>query len=326
MLEVPDTTGAFEIGGPEVLTYLEMMRRVAAIEGRTMLVVPVPLLTPRLSSRWLALVTDVDVQTGRSLIDSMSNEVVVHDDSIRSLVPFEPLAYDDAVLALSANGRSTHADDRTRGPHQRRGAAFRRLCGNTNQPTDSTHTARSAPRHAPQRGDCPDCGAASGHWPSCPRYPLRTDGRADGQRLGAARRCPRPRFAFRPAVSSPAVSLTAARPTGRAVAARRPLGLLRRRPERQPRQHGHLLGERADLTLQVSDPGLQHDVFHRQALRLGTPELDLAHTTEITLAHDVGTRSLQAARVQHPARTACRSTSQAPSRLRDHRMLTSKLG
>ncbi len=116
--------------------------------------------------------------------------------------------------------------------------------------------------------------------------------------------------------------ITAARPTSRAVAARRPLGLLRRRPERQPRQHGHLLGERADLTLQVRDPGLQHDVFHRQALRLGTPELDLAHTTEITAAHDADTRSPQAARVQHPAPTACRSTSQAPSQLRDHRMLT----
>ena len=58
-----------------------------------------PLLTPRLSSRWLALVTDVDVQTGRSLIDSMINEVVVHDDGIRTLVPFEPLTYDDAVRA-----------------------------------------------------------------------------------------------------------------------------------------------------------------------------------------------------------------------------------
>jgi uncharacterized protein YbjT (DUF2867 family) len=100
VLDAPDTAGrALEIGGPEVLTYLEMMRRVAAIEGRTMLVVPVPLLTPRLSSRWLALVTNVDVQTGRSLIDSINNEVVVHDNSIRSLVPFEPLAYDDAVLA-----------------------------------------------------------------------------------------------------------------------------------------------------------------------------------------------------------------------------------
>jgi hypothetical protein len=75
-----------------------MLRRVAAIEGRRMLVIPVPLLSPRLSSRWLSLVTDVDVQTGRSLIDSMTNEVVVRDDSIRRLVDFEPMDYDSAVL------------------------------------------------------------------------------------------------------------------------------------------------------------------------------------------------------------------------------------
>lgn len=90
---------AFDIGGPEVLAYVDMMRRVAVIEGRKMLVVPVPLLSPRLSSYWLSLVTDVDVQTGRSLIDSMSNEVVVRDDGIRALLPFEPMGYDDAVLA-----------------------------------------------------------------------------------------------------------------------------------------------------------------------------------------------------------------------------------
>lgn len=100
VLDVPEAAGrAFDIGGPEVLEYLTMMRRVAAIEGRRMVVVPVPLLTPQLSSRWLSLVTDVDTQTGRSLIDSMSNEVVVRDDAIRSLVPFEPMGYDDAVLA-----------------------------------------------------------------------------------------------------------------------------------------------------------------------------------------------------------------------------------
>jgi uncharacterized protein YbjT (DUF2867 family) len=89
---------AFDVGGPEVLEYVEMMRRVAAIEGRHLLIVPVPLLSPSLSSRWLSLVTNVDVQTGRSLIDSMSNEVVVRDDSIRRVVPFEPLGYDAAVL------------------------------------------------------------------------------------------------------------------------------------------------------------------------------------------------------------------------------------
>jgi uncharacterized protein YbjT (DUF2867 family) len=99
VLEVPEAVGrVFEIGGPEVLEYLQMLRRVAAIEGRPMLVLPVPLLTPSLSSRWLALVTNVDVATGRALIDSMSNEVVVRDDSIRSLVPFEPMDYDQAVL------------------------------------------------------------------------------------------------------------------------------------------------------------------------------------------------------------------------------------
>ncbi|MEJ7706109.1 MAG: NAD(P)H-binding protein [Nocardioidaceae bacterium] len=89
---------SFDVGGPEILQYVEMLRRVAAIEGRRLLVVPVPLLTPRLSSRWLSLVTTVDAPTGRSLVDSMSNEVIVRDDSIRRLVPFEPMDYDQAVL------------------------------------------------------------------------------------------------------------------------------------------------------------------------------------------------------------------------------------
>jgi uncharacterized protein YbjT (DUF2867 family) len=99
VLEAPEAEGrALDVGGPEVLEYLEMLTRVAEIQGRRLLIVPVPLLTPQLSSRWLALVTDVDVQTGRSLIDSMTNEVVVKDDAIRRIVPFEPMSYDDAVL------------------------------------------------------------------------------------------------------------------------------------------------------------------------------------------------------------------------------------
>lgn len=98
---------AFDVGGPDVLEYVEMMRVVSRIEGRTMIVVPVPLLTPSLSSRWLSLVTNVDVQTGRNLIDSMSNEVVVRDASIRELVPFEPMDYVDSVLqALGERARA----------------------------------------------------------------------------------------------------------------------------------------------------------------------------------------------------------------------------
>jgi len=100
VLEEPAAEGrTFEVGGPDVLAYVDMLRRVAVIEGRHLWVIPVPLLSPRLSSRWLSLVTNVDVPTGRSLIDSMSNEVVVRDRSIRELVDFEPMSYDEAVLA-----------------------------------------------------------------------------------------------------------------------------------------------------------------------------------------------------------------------------------
>ena len=56
-----------------------------------------PVLTPRLSSYWLALVTDVDVTTGRNLIDSMVTEVIVTDNSIRDIVPGEPIPYAEAV-------------------------------------------------------------------------------------------------------------------------------------------------------------------------------------------------------------------------------------
>jgi uncharacterized protein YbjT (DUF2867 family) len=93
----------FEIGGPDQLTYREMLQGVAlAMNGRKLPIVVVPLLTPGLSSRWLALVTDVDVTTGRNLIDSMSTEVVVRDTSIRQVVPGEPMTYAESVrLALA---------------------------------------------------------------------------------------------------------------------------------------------------------------------------------------------------------------------------------
>ena len=108
VLDVPETAGrAFDIGGPDVLEYGQMMRRLAALEGRKTVVIPVPLLTPSLSARWLSLVTDVDTQTGRALIDSMSNEVIVREDSIRQLVQFEPMDYDAAMLqALSERAKA----------------------------------------------------------------------------------------------------------------------------------------------------------------------------------------------------------------------------
>ncbi len=88
----------FEIGGPEAMTYLEMLQVAAEVSaGHRVPIVKMPVLTPRLSSYWLALVTDVDVTTGRNLIDSMGTEVVVTDFSIRDVVPGDPVPYAEAV-------------------------------------------------------------------------------------------------------------------------------------------------------------------------------------------------------------------------------------
>lgn len=95
----------FEIGGPEALTYLEMLQGASEVmHGRRKIIAPVPMLTPGLSSRWISFVTDVDATTGRNLIDSMDVEVVVTDDSIREVVPFEPMTYREAVERALAEG------------------------------------------------------------------------------------------------------------------------------------------------------------------------------------------------------------------------------
>jgi uncharacterized protein YbjT (DUF2867 family) len=106
VLVLPEAAGrVFEVGGPEILQYETMLRRVAAIERRRLTIVPVPLLSPRLSSLWLSLVTDVDTATGRALIDSMTNEAVVRDQSIRRLVPFHLMPYNAAVRQALAERR-----------------------------------------------------------------------------------------------------------------------------------------------------------------------------------------------------------------------------
>jgi hypothetical protein len=58
-----------------------------------------------LSSRWLAFVTDVDTRAGRNLIDSMVNEVIVRDHTIRDVVPFKTMGYDDSVRVALAERR-----------------------------------------------------------------------------------------------------------------------------------------------------------------------------------------------------------------------------
>jgi uncharacterized protein YbjT (DUF2867 family) len=109
VLDAPDALGrTFEIGGPEVLRYIDMLQRAAKLQGRRLPNVSVPMLSPGLSSGWLALVTDVDMATARNLIDSMTTEVIVRDYSIEQVVPGPTMGYDDAVrLALADRAAAT---------------------------------------------------------------------------------------------------------------------------------------------------------------------------------------------------------------------------
>ncbi|MFF9581076.1 SDR family oxidoreductase [Streptomyces achromogenes] len=96
---------AFDIGGPEVLTYLDMMRRYASVaELPRRLILPVPVLTPRLSSLWVGLVTPVPASIARPLTESLRHEVVCREHDIEQYVPSppgHPIGFDHAVrLAL----------------------------------------------------------------------------------------------------------------------------------------------------------------------------------------------------------------------------------
>jgi uncharacterized protein YbjT (DUF2867 family) len=102
LLGQPTSAGqSYDIGGPEVLRYMDMLHRTAKVLNRPLLVLPVPVLTPGLSARWLSFITSVDTETARNLVYSMTNEVVAKENAIRQLLPRELMPFDDSVrLAL----------------------------------------------------------------------------------------------------------------------------------------------------------------------------------------------------------------------------------
>src|SRR4051794_27338784 len=104
VLDKPEAYGrTYEIGGPEALTYAAMLQRVAGVRGKALPNLTVPVLTPQLSSLWLSLVTDVNFQVARTLVDSLSTEVVVSDRSIEQLVPGRTFTFEDSVRVALAD-------------------------------------------------------------------------------------------------------------------------------------------------------------------------------------------------------------------------------
>jgi uncharacterized protein YbjT (DUF2867 family) len=84
----PEVNDAFDIGGPDIFSYKVMMQKYAEAAGlRKRIIVPVPVMTPRLSSGWVGLVTPVPYTLARRLVASLKNEVVAKDDRIRKLIP-----------------------------------------------------------------------------------------------------------------------------------------------------------------------------------------------------------------------------------------------
>lgn len=98
VLDSAETRGeTFEIGGPDVLTYGEMVVRTGEMLNRPSVMIPVPILSPKLSAYWVDIVTDVPKEVARPLILGLKTRTVVEDDRIRSLVPVELTPFDEAV-------------------------------------------------------------------------------------------------------------------------------------------------------------------------------------------------------------------------------------
>jgi hypothetical protein len=96
-LDHSEVTGIVEIGGPDVLSYGDMMRTYARLRGLRRLMIPVPVLTPRLSSYWVNLVSPVPAGIARPLIEGLRNEVVVRDPGPAATFGLAPLPFAEAL-------------------------------------------------------------------------------------------------------------------------------------------------------------------------------------------------------------------------------------
>ena len=88
---------SFDIGGPDVLTYKEMLHKYAKVRGFKNWIYTVPVMTPKLSSYWLYFVTSTSYKLAVNLVDSMKMEVVARDNKLQQLLGIEPLTYEQAI-------------------------------------------------------------------------------------------------------------------------------------------------------------------------------------------------------------------------------------
>jgi hypothetical protein len=99
-ITIKETEGRdFDIGGIEVLTYLQMMKRYAKMLHKSIRIIIIPFLTPRLSSYWVDLITPVKASLARPLIDSLKHEATVKDNTIKKLIPIRLKTFEESIKA-----------------------------------------------------------------------------------------------------------------------------------------------------------------------------------------------------------------------------------
>lgn len=88
---------SFDVGGPDILTYQEMMEQYAKIRGLKIMIIGVPVMSPKLSSYWLYFVTSTSYRLAQNLVDSMSVEVITRDTRLQEILDIEPIHYKEAI-------------------------------------------------------------------------------------------------------------------------------------------------------------------------------------------------------------------------------------
>jgi uncharacterized protein YbjT (DUF2867 family) len=114
-LDLPDTGSTlFEIGGPEVVSYGDMMREYARIRGLRRLLLPVPVLTPHLSGLWLALVTPAQARVGRALVEGLKTATIVRSNEARKAFDIEPMGLHASFAKAIEDGTAARLKTDTR--------------------------------------------------------------------------------------------------------------------------------------------------------------------------------------------------------------------
>lgn len=97
-IEIEETTGKeYEIGGPDIVSYLEMMKIYAKNVGKSILIITIPLLSAKISSYWIELITPVKGSLARPLVESLEHDSIVEDHSIDEIIPLKLKSFKESI-------------------------------------------------------------------------------------------------------------------------------------------------------------------------------------------------------------------------------------